>query len=201
VVNLFFKKFLFSFGFILVALSFSLYFLIFATPSVEKDIRSQYLKAGNFKLLFDEQPFELKQLKGQPVILYFGYTFCPDVCPVGLAVIRDALNSSEKFSTVPVLFVTLDPARDTTQRLREYVSFFHKNIIPLRGSLEQIKTVIEAYGGFLRHNAKSHDATDEGYLVDHSAYYYLLDKQGELVRVFDHAIGPTDLTEILKSLL
>lgn len=178
-----------------------MYFFIFATPTVEKDIRSQYLKAGNFKLLFDEQPFELNQLKGQPVILYFGYTFCPDVCPVGLAVIRDALNSSEKFSKVPVLFVTLDPGRDTAERLREYVSFFHKNIIPLRGSLEQIKSVIEAYGGFLRHTVKNHEKMDKDYLVDHSAYYYLLNKQGELVRVFDHSITSADLAEILKSLL
>tara|TARA_R110002167_G_scaffold162994_2_gene359663 strand:+ start:195 stop:650 length:456 start_codon:yes stop_codon:yes gene_type:complete len=151
--------------------------------------------------LFDEQPFELYQLKGQPVILYFGYTSCPDVCPVGLAVIRDALNSSEKFSTVPALFVTLDPARDTSERLSEYVAFFHKNIIPLRGSIEQTKSVIESYGGFLRHNVKAHEGADKDYLVDHSAYYYLLNKNAELVRVFDHSISSSDLAEILKSLL
>lgn len=200
-VSLYLKKFFFTFSFILIALVFCLYFFIFATPPVEKDIRSQYLKAGNFKLLSDKQPFELSQLKGQPVILYFGYTFCPDVCPVGLAVIRDALNSSKKFSKVPVLFVTIDPERDTSERLREYVSFFHENIIPLRGSLEQIKTVIEAYGGFLRNNVKNDDETTTDYLVDHSAYYYLLNKQGELVRVFDHSIAATDLAEILESLL
>jgi protein SCO1/2 len=185
----------------MVVLGITLYFSIFSTPTIQKDIRSQYLKAGDFELLLDEHVFQLNQLKGQPLILYFGYTSCPDVCPVGLALIRDALNSSEKFSTIPALFITLDPGRDTAERLREYVSFFHKNIIPLRGTLEQVKSVIEAYGGFFRHSKKNNEASETDYLVDHSAYYYLLNKNGELVRVFDHSISSADLAKTLMSLL
>lgn len=199
---MYFKKRLFIFSFILVALSSSVYFVAFETPAIERDIRSQYLKAGNFELLFNGEPFELSQLKGQPVILYFGYTSCPDVCPVGLAVIRDALNSSEEFSNVPALFVTLDPGRDTDERLSEYVSFFHKSIIPLRGSIEQTKLIIEAYGGFLRHSPLGGEGDDNAnYLVDHSAYYYLINSKGELMRVFDHSISSTELAESLRPLL
>lgn len=198
------KKFLFTFSSILIVLFFYLYFVVSAKPTVEKDLRSQYLKAGNFELLSDGLPFELHKLKGHPVILYFGYTSCPDVCPVGLALIRDVLASSEKFSLVPALFVTLDPARDTPERLKEYVSFFHKNIIPLSGSLEQIKSVIESYGGFFRHSVKevsSETVTETDYLVDHSAYYYLIDTNGELSRVFDHSVTSKELAESLRTLL
>jgi protein SCO1/2 len=185
-------------------LLFFLYFGVFSKPVIEKDLRSQYLKAGNFELVSDAQIIDLYNFKGHPVILYFGYTSCPDVCPVGLALIRDVLSSSAHFSETPALFVTLDPERDTPVRLREYVSFFHKNIIPLSGSLEQIRSVIEAYGGFFRHVSKNDtsDNYDEtSYLVDHSAYYYLIDSNGELNRVFDHSVTAKELAESLRTLL
>lgn len=194
------KRFLFTFTAILISLIVFLYFTIFSQAKIEKDIRSQYLKGGNFQLLNDGKPFELTQLKGRPVILYFGYTSCPDVCPVGLALIRDALNSSDKLSGVPAVFVTLDPERDTLKILKDYVAFFHANIIPLTGSLENIRAVIESYGGFFRHVNKN--ASEDGqYLVDHSAYYYVIDSSGELIRVYDHSVSSKELAETVKSLL
>jgi protein SCO1/2 len=194
----------FTISFVVIGLIACLSFFMFSTPSPEKDIRSQYLKAGNFKLFSDRLPFELSQLKGHPVILYFGYTSCPDVCPVGLAVIRDVLNSTEEFLSVPTLFVTIDPVRDTSEILTEYVSFFHKNIIPLSGSIQQIRSVIESYGGFFRHSMKGggeHVSSDDDYLVDHSAYYYLIDANGELTRVLDHSVTVKELSESLRPLL
>lgn len=197
---MFLKRFLFTFAFIIFSVLLYLYITVFSQPSLEKDLRSQYLKGGDFKLLHNETPFFLNQLKGRPVILYFGYTSCPDVCPVGLAVIRDVLRSSEAFNDVPAVFVTLDPERDSTKKLQEYVSFFHENIIPLRGEVEEIRKVIEAYGGFFRKVA-SENAKSGDYLVDHSAYYYLIDSKGELVRVFDHSVSSKELAESLRSAL
>lgn len=197
------KKFVFTFAFMLLGLITYSYVFVFSKPVVEKDLRSQYLKAGNFELNLGDQSFSLKQLKGKPVVLYFGYTSCPDVCPVGLALIRDALNSSEDFQDIPAIFVTLDPERDTADKLREYVAFFHKNILPLRGSVEQVKSVIEAYGGFFRFVSQDDqpDTEEISYLVDHSTYYYLIDAQGDLIRVFDHSLTSLELAESLRTLL
>ncbi len=202
---MYFKKFVITFSLVLIVLVSYLFYMLFSKPvSVEKDIRSQYLKAGDFELSSNNQPFRLSQLRGRPVILYFGYTSCPDVCPVGLAVIRDVLNSSDEFSSVPVLFITLDPKRDTPQRLSEYVSFFHTNIIPLSGDIEQIQKVITAYGGFLRHSAINGGAVEDfanDYVVDHSAYYYLINAQGELTRVLNHSVTVEEMVNYLKPLL
>jgi len=200
-VSLSLKRFLLTLGVILSVLVCTLYFLIFSSAPLEKDIRSQYLKAGDFQLRLEDKSFRLSELKGQPVILYFGYSSCPDVCPVGLAVIRDVLNSSEKFDDVKVLFVTLDPARDTPEVLEEYTQFFHPNIIPLTGHIEEIKKVIEAYGGFVRNNRPASAEVASNYQVDHSAYYYLIDANSELIRVLDHSATAKEIADALRRLL
>lgn len=162
-----------------------------------KDARATYLNGGDFTLRSGSISISLSSLRGHPVILYFGYTYCPDVCPVGLAVIRDVLLSDPQFANVKALFVTVDPARDTAQRLADYVAFFHPNIIPLHGSEAEIKAVAQNYGTYFM------QGTPEGgsYAVDHTAYFYLIDADGELVRVLDHATSPEHLAESLKSLL
>lgn len=195
------KRFLLTLGVILCVLSAGLYYFIFASPALEKDLRSQYLKAGDFELRQQHDPFKLSDMKGQPVILYFGYSSCPDVCPVGLAVIRDVLNSSDELSDLKALFVTLDPKRDTPEVLQEYTHFFHPNIIPLTGKIEEIKTVIESYGGFLRNNQPVSADVSTNYLVDHSAYYYLIDANSELFRVFDHSTSAKEIADALRRLL
>lgn len=194
------KRFLFTFVLIILSILAYLYFIVFAQAITEKDLRSQYLKGGDFQLLESDKPFSLSQLKGAPVILYFGYTYCPDVCPVGLAVIRDVLNSSKRFSDVPAIFVTLDQERDTAEKLSEYVAFFHQNIIPLRGEVDEIQKVIEAYGGSFIKVIPS-GAKNSEYLISHSSYYYLIDSNGELTRVYDHSVSAETLAESLRGLL
>ena len=119
----------------------------------------------------------LSQFKGSPVLLYFGFTFCPDICPIGLTVIRDALKKSEKYNNINVLFVTVDPERDTPVRLKEYLSFFNPSFIGLTGDLKSIAEVAAKYGTYF---AKT-EANEHGeYSVDHTAYVYLIDRNGEL---------------------
>lgn len=187
-------------GFILfVSISVWTYMGLLDAPAVEKDIKAKYLKGGEFTLSNEGNAFSLSSLKGQPVILYFGFTFCPDVCPVGLATIRDALNSSEQLSDIPALFITLDPERDTAQKLKDYTGFFHRNIIGLTGSLDEISAVTKTYGTYFKKSVKSDKPGD--YLVDHTAYFYLIDKQGELLRVLDHDASASELSELLLKLL
>jgi protein SCO1 len=197
-------------GLLFFALLAYFLFEFYATEKVEPDLKSQYLKAGDFELEYKGSPFSLSQLRGQPVLVYFGYTFCPDVCPVGLSVISRLLKRREAYRDVKALFITLDPERDSQVRLAEYTSFFHENILGLRGSIEQISAVSQAYGTFFRKSSSQVEANSkagadaalgDNYTVDHSAYFYLVDAQGELLRVFDHDTKQEQIAEVLDKLL
>lgn len=166
---------------------------------LEKDAKATYLKGGEFTLSNEGESFSLSSLAGKPLILYFGFTFCPDVCPVGLATIRDALNSSHELSTLPAVFVTLDPERDSRQKLKEYTGFFHSNIIGLTGSIDEIQTVAKRYGTYFRKSSKGEDSKD--YLVDHTAYFYLINAEGELIRVLDHNASAQEISDLLLKML
>jgi len=190
------------FTILLVGISIAIIVLTmrFMSSDIERDIKAKYLKAGDFDLLHEGKAFSLGQLRGHPVILYFGYTYCPDVCPVGLSKIRDVLSSHEDFKDVPALFITVDPHRDDDKRLKEYTGFFHPNIIPLSGSVEQITSVSSAYGTFFR-SGREKAGEGNSYTVDHSAFVYLLDDQGRLMRVLDHDVQAEQISELLHKLL
>ena len=181
----------------LLAVSFSYFY--FKNSAVVKDTKAQYLKGREFSLSNAGNPFNLADMQGKPVILYFGYMSCPDICPVGLAVIRDTLNLSPEFENVRSLFVTLDPERDFSENLNEYTAFFHDNIKGLTGELSEIKRVAALYGTYFRKTAI--DDSVKEYSVDHTAYFYLLSDEGELMRVMDHDATPDQLAGVIKQLL
>jgi len=191
------KKFSVTITFLLLALGGYLFMLGYDS-GLEKDLKSQYLRAGNFSLNSGERSIQLSDFAGKPVVLYFGYTHCPDVCPVGLAVIRDVLNEDDSLADVNVLFVTLDPERDSAEVMREYAAFFHPNILGLTGTVDEIKAVSALYGTYFR-RSNLDDQSD--YTVDHSAYYYLIDRDGQLVRVLDHDASVSQISEYLQKLL
>ena len=164
----------------------------------EIDPKAAYLPAGNFTLTGTDGKSSLSDFQGEPLILYFGFTHCPDVCPLGLTVIRDALNSKTELKHVKALFVTLDPERDTVSRLQEYLAFFHPNIKGLTGSLEQIKQVAEQYGTYFMKTVADENGN---YSVDHTAYFYVIDETGKLVRVLDHNTSKEGLAMALDKLL
>lgn len=122
----------------------------------------------------------LEEFQGKLVLLYFGYTYCPDVCPTDLAIIGEALRRmGSQADAVQPLFVTLDPARDTPEVLREYVAAFHPRFIALRGSEEATRRVALSYKVF-------YEQVKQGgtYLVDHMAFTFLLDRNGRYVAFF-----------------
>lgn len=174
-----------------------------------KDVKAAYLPAGDFSLMQGEEPFDTQSLRGSPFVLYFGFTSCPDVCPLGLTVIRDALNSSEKFSQVKALFVTVDPERDTAEVLADYTAFFHKNIIPLRGSKLETDVIAKQYGTYFvkaplpgAQQPKEGEVVDPSqYTVDHTAYYFVMDSNGKLKRVLEHNTKAEDLAQVIENLL
>jgi cytochrome oxidase Cu insertion factor (SCO1/SenC/PrrC family) len=134
----------------------------------------------------------LSDFRGKVVLLYFGFTYCPDVCPVDLAVIAETLKSLGKSGDqVQPLFVTLDPARDTRELLRGYVAAFHPRIVALTGSEDEIRRVATAYKVFFEKVTPTDSKT---YFVDHSAFTFLLDREGKYVLFFPPGTPPKRMT-------
>jgi protein SCO1 len=151
------------------------------------------------------EPFLLSNSQGEMSLVFFGYTYCPDVCPMTLAEVSKAYKMIETESPrmiedLNVVFVTVDPERDTPERLAEYIPLFNPNfhgVYVLPDALEPIKS---AYGVYA---AKSEDTKDleTGYLVDHTARVFLIDRQGDLRALFRHDTTAEELAADLKVLL
>ena len=122
--------------------------------------------------------FRLSEMRGKVVALFFGYTSCPDICPTTMAELKQALKElGPKADQVQVLFVTVDPERDTPERVQEYVNHFNPEFIGLSGSEQELARVWNEYGVF----REVVDGTSAaGYLVNHTARVTLIDQQGNL---------------------
>lgn len=156
---------------------------------------------GDFTLQGLSGPISLSDFKGKVSILYIGYTHCPDVCPTALAIISQGLKelSREELEQVQPLFVSVDPERDTPERLAEYSQFFHPTIIGLTGTKKDVDLVVNRYGAFYR-KAELKDSA-MGYAVDHSSRIYLINKKGQLSKTLMHDTMPNEVLAELRQLL
>jgi protein SCO1/2 len=152
-------------------------------------------------LISAEGPVKLSDLNGKVVLLYFGYTFCPDICPTNLAIIALALRglNTDELEQVQVLFVSVDPERDTPRRLADYVWYFHPSMIGLTGSPQELAAVAKQYGAAYQRSDADNSAM--GYMVDHSAYTYVIDQSGRLAEVLEHATPAEEIRAILRGYL
>jgi protein SCO1/2 len=143
--------------------------------------------------------FRLSEARGRLVMLFFGYTSCPDVCPTTMAELNQALEKlGEQADQVEVLFVTVDPQRDTPERVQEYVSHFNPGFIGLSGSETELAKVWNDYGVF----REVVDGTSAaGYLVDHTARVTMIDQQGNLRVSFPFDTPVEDIVHDLKLLV
>jgi protein SCO1/2 len=148
----------------------------------------------------DGSPFKLEDLRGNLVLLFFGYTSCPDVCPTTMAELKTALENigPEKADQVKVVFVTVDPQRDTPERVQEYANHFHQEFIGLSGQESELARVWSDYGVY-RSVAEGSPAT--GYLVDHTARITLIDQAGSLRSSYGFETPVEDIVHDLKLLL
>jgi protein SCO1 len=130
------------------------------------------------------RPVSLSEFRGKPVLLYFGYTTCPDVCPTTLTDLRLAMQElGSEQESVQVLFVSVDPERDTADRLAAYLQYFNPGFIGLTGSVADIEAIASRFGVFFKKN-KAESAAD--YLVDHTSAVLLLDADGKLRLMFPY---------------
>jgi protein SCO1/2 len=139
--------------------------------------------------------------RGRFMLIYFGYTFCPDVCPTGLANIAAAIDMlpEARRGEVQPIFITIDPARDTVALMKEYVPQFHPALVGLTGTADQIAVAAKAYRVYYRKNDQTKD--QENYLMDHAAVMYLMGKDGKFVTHFTHETPPEKIAEKLKQLI
>ena len=124
-----------------------------------------------------------KTYAGQYKLLYFGFTYCPAICPTELQKITQALNKlGEKADVIQPLFITIDPERDTPAVIKEYVSLFHSRLEGLSGSVEQVKTVMKNYGIYANKVADKNSPDD--YTMDHSSYIYFMSPDNKLISIY-----------------
>lgn len=130
-----------------------------------------------------------KEFRGKYMLVYFGYTFCPDICPLGLRNISMAIDllGLDIDHVVPI-FITIDPERDDQESLLSYASTIHSSFVMLTGSQKSIENALKAYNVYAA-KAKP-DGTMADYLMDHSSLVYLMDRDGQLVDYFPHTESP-----------
>jgi protein SCO1/2 len=141
----------------------------------------------------------LADFRGKIVLLYFGYTFCPDVCPTDLLQIGNLIRSlgSDGDDLQPV-FVTLDPERDTQEYLRGYVASFHPRFVALRGSEAEVRRVATAYKVYFEKVRQPNSIT---YFIDHTAFIFLLDREGRYVAFFPPGTSTERMAVMVRELL
>jgi protein SCO1/2 len=157
--------------------------------------------APDFSLTTQEgKPFRLSGERGKVVALWFGYTFCPDVCPTTLAELAQVRSRlGAEGSRFRIVFVTVDPERDTQARLREYVSAFGGSFTALTGAPGPLAETRKAYGVVADKRVVA--GTSAAYLIDHSAFVYVIDPAGQLRLMFPFGMAIEDMTHDIKQLL
>jgi len=167
-----------------------------APPALES------LFGGSFTLVDHEGRTRTDtEYHGRFLLIYFGYTYCPDICPTGLQTMSQALDSlGAKAENVQPLFISIDPGRDRPEVLKDYVSHFHPDLIGLTGSEAQIRAVAKAYRVHRRKVVLSQD-DPEDYLVDHSSITHLIGPDGKFLTLFPHGTDATVMSERLAGYL
>ncbi|MCX7149453.1 MAG: SCO family protein [Rhodocyclales bacterium] len=145
------------------------------------------------------QPRRLADFRGKAVVMFFGYTQCPDVCPTTLAAMREAMTlMGDDAKRVQMLFVTVDPARDTPALLAEYVPAFHPSFLGLYADEKGTAALAKDFKVFY---AKQAGSTSGSYSIDHSTGSYVFDPQGKLRLLLRHGEAPANIAADLKLLL
>ena len=163
--------------------------------------RMENLVGGPFSLTDqDGRRVTDEDFRGAYFLVYFGYTYCPDVCPVDLQDMSAALDllDDKTLGQIQPVFITIDPERDTVDVMKTYVSLFHPKLTGLTGSPEEIAEVSRAYRVYAR---KVESESDTEYLMDHSAITFLMDPDGKYVAHFSSGFKPEAMARRLEELV
>lgn len=191
----------------IIFIFFTLLILFSSAASDDMALKDEILSShsespgGDFVLYSSHGKFSLKQLRGKVVLLYFGYTKCPDVCPTSLSIIAQALNelSEDELKSVHGVFISVDPNRDNVQVLDEYVRHFHANLVGVTGSEGEVAEVARRYGA--QYEEVALEGSDFGYAVNHSSVTYLITPEGDLRFMLPHQTPAFVILEAIRYLL
>ena len=145
------------------------------------------------------EPLSLSRFQGRLVLIYFGYTSCPDICPTTLTVIKQAVQElRESGEVVQLLFISVDPERDSVEQMKTYLEFFDPEFIGLWGKIDHVQEVVKKFGAFFAKNAETQSAV--GYLVSHTGYVYLIDRQSRVRKLFSSKVDAEEIVETIRLL-
>jgi protein SCO1 len=189
--------------FVLVAIAIGggLYFFSpeFKAQRLPQDTSTGEAQIGGAFTLTDQNGKQVSdsQFRGKHMLVFFGFTSCPSICPVGLATLTQVMEQlGDDASKLQPVFITVDPETDTPKRMKEFLTNFHPSIVGLTGTLEQIKAVESDYKVYA---AKSEDKNmPGGYNVDHSGFVYLMGKDGKYLEHFTYDAEPKKLVNDIK---
>lgn len=170
-------------------------------PSFKGKVRQPMSPAPDFSLTDQHgRPFQLSEQRGNVVLLYFGYTYCPDVCPTTLGDFKRLHRLlGDKAARVKFVFVTADPERDKPERLRKYLEIFHPDFLGLVGTEAELQDVYRKYDIFVQKQEVKDSAAE--YLVSHTASVTLIDPDGNWRLIYDFGMLPEDMAADIEKLL
>ena len=141
-----------------------------------------------------------KHYRGKLMLVFFGYVNCPDVCPTSLAAMNEVLNgmTPEERANIQPILISVDPARDTPESLKNYAAYFHPSLVGVTGTPEQIATIAKAFGaGYIKQPNRS----DGSYAVNHSASTYIVGKNGKLLAILPYGAPADELRAAIREAL
>lgn len=146
------------------------------------------------------RPVSLQDLRGRVLLIYFGYTYCPDACPATMVELAAAVEelSPEQRAQVQVILISVDPERDTPARLADYVTHFSPSFLGMTGSQEELRTVAAPFGVYFEKGAR---LGGDSYLVDHTARVFAVDKEGRLRLIYSFATPSQEIVADLRHLM
>lgn len=157
-------------------------------------------KGGDFSLQSPKGKFSLEESRGKVVLVYFGFISCPDICPTTLATVTKAFKEldKEELDNVQMLFIDVDTERDSLDKLKQYVSFFHPQILPLTGTVNELEKVANLYGAVFM---KEEITSGIGYTMDHTTRIFLIDKEGKFVESIPYGATSFEISNKIREYL
>lgn len=196
---------IFGFGLILMLGGAAAWIMLQPQSSgVQTTSRGEALIGGPFELVdqFGQARSDADFL-GDYMLIYFGYTYCPDICPASLAIMTQAIDQLEesdkdKAGRITPVFITVDPERDKVENIKQYAEHFHPDMVAMTGTPEQIASAAKAYRVYY---AKAEDDSSSDYLMDHSSIFYLMGPDGKYVKHFTHNDDSNTIATALAELV
>jgi protein SCO1 len=172
----------------------------FASYQFHGSVLQEPKLAAEIVLRSDSGPVRLSDYRGGITLVYFGYTSCPDVCPTSLANLKLTLEnlSPEEAEQVQVIFVSVDPGRDTPAKLGQYVKLFDSDFIGATGTRQEIDLITRAFNAYYKINSSG---SDKNYSVDHAGFITVIDRNGYIIMNWPHGTPPSEMSTDLQYLL